>query len=154
MSSSTESQVVTAIPLDYVDSTVALPVKAKRFRKLKAAADPLAVVVPKAKRVRQVKAKPVMRSLVVNDDDSNETFDIPATFVCSSCRQSHSIAEHLQALTDASKIYQTCQTCREKGIKFYRRQKILPVVITAVDGEGASADVGRDSVPTEEQPQA
>lgn len=96
-------------------------VSKKRTRKPK-----LATILEevKPKRTRADNTPTPMRRLQVTDDDTKEQFDIPATFLCSSCHQSHSIAEHLEVLPCSSKVYQTCLGCREKGVVFYRRHVV------------------------------
>lgn len=120
--------------------SLAVAAKPKQTRKRKADkenVDPLAEVKPKRTRAvaapkepkapRVKKEKPVMRVLRVDDHDSKESFEIPAYFTCSSCKQPHSIAEHVKPLATSSKVFQTCQDCRDKGVEFYRRQLRLRV---------------------------
>lgn len=134
------------------------PAKRARSRKVKDDSnkenvDPLAVVKPK--RVRAVaapkepkppkvprvkKEKPAMRVIHVDDHDAQETFDLPAQFTCSSCKKPHSIAEHVKPLPTSSKVYQTCQDCRDKGVEFYRRQKRIVPVTTNDDVQEAEGD--------------
>lgn len=142
---------VAVIP-EPTEVAIVAPKKRSRSRKPKENVDPLAVVKPKRTRAvaepkppkvpRVKKEKPVMRVIHVDDHESQETFDIPAQFTCSSCKKPHSIAEHVKPLPSSSKVYQTCQDCREKGVEFYRRQKrIVPVAVNDVkeaEGDGAS----------------
>lgn len=146
------------------DIIVSKPKRA-RSRKVKVAnnsnkenVDPLAIAKPKRTRAvaepkpvkepRVKKQKPAMRVLHVDDHETQEAFDIPAHFTCSSCKKPHSIAEHVKPLPSSSKVYQTCQDCRDKGVEFYRRQKRVVDVhaVHATEAEG-SADVapGNDS---------
>lgn len=121
--------------------------------------DPLAVVKPK--RVRAVpepinkprvkKVKPDMRVIHVDDHETQETFDLPAQFTCSSCKKSHSISEHVIPLAKSSKVFQTCQDCRGKGVEFYRRQKRIVNVVsqTEVGDNGAVAGIVTDGIQVE-----
>lgn len=113
-------------------------VKPKRTR----AVTPKEPKVPKVKVPRVKKQKPAMRVLNVADHEAKEAFEIPAQFACSSCKKPHSISEHVVALPTSSKVFQTCQDCRAKGIEFYRRQKRIAAVNvdTIAEAEGGVSD--------------
>jgi hypothetical protein len=114
----------------------------KRTRKLATIPEDKVLRAVKPKRTRAVAPVPEpIRTIEVHDHDQKETFDIPATFSCSSCHVSHSIAEHLEIAGSTSKIYQTCRDCRDKGVQFYRRH-LVKAGVTAVDSNG---DAGQDS---------